>query len=76
MPNDAMKDAMILAEAAKIRDDDERSKAVRELSRGKSRKADVFAGKGSLSDKLRKRRMAVESGDIEDAQAAFNDDEG
>jgi len=75
MPNDAMKDAMILAEASKIRDDEERSKAVRELSRGKSRKADVFAGKGSLADKLRKRRIAVESGDLEGEQAVLKDDE-
>jgi hypothetical protein len=30
-----------------------------------TRKADVFAGKGSLADRLKKRRQAIESG-IED----------
>lgn len=34
----------------------------------KSRKADVFAGKDSLADKLRKRRMAIESGDASGGQ--------
>jgi len=29
------------------------------------RKADIFAGKGSLADKLRQNRNAVEAGDLE-----------
>ena len=31
-----------------------------------ARKVDIFAGKGSLADRLKKRRQAVESGTIED----------
>lgn len=37
----------------------------------KKRKADVFAGKDSLAYRLKRRRMAVESGDLEGAPGAF-----
>ena len=33
------------------------------------RKADELAGKGSLADRLRRRRMAIESGDPSGGQA-------
>lgn len=72
----ARKDAKILAEARRIRDDDERSRAARELAREKgkkTRKPDVFAGKGSLAGGLRARRQAVESEDLEGAPAAFEE---
>lgn len=66
----ARRDMETLAEAARIRDDDERRKAARRAA--KNRKADELAGKGSLAAKLRARRQAVESGDIENAQTAYN----
>lgn len=39
-----------------------------------TRKVDVLAGKGSFLDRLRKRRQAVEDGDLEGAAAAFKDE--
>lgn len=50
----ARKDAIILAEAARIRDDDGRRKAVRELSKSK-RASEIESGTVALSmPKLRK----------------------
>lgn len=63
------KDVQILAEAKRIQNDEDRSEAVRKHMRG--RKADVFAGEGSFAGKLKARREAVESGDLEGAQEVF-----
>lgn len=69
----ARRDMETLAEAARIRDDEKRRKAARKAA--KDRKADVLAGAGSLAAKLRARRKAIESGDLEGAQTAFNEGE-
>lgn len=39
-----------------------------------SRKADSFAGQGSLADKLRKRRRAIEQGDPSGGKKSGNAD--
>ena len=65
----ADKDIEILAEAKRIQNDEDRSEAVRKHMRG--RKADVFAGEGSVAGKLKARREAVEAGDLEGAQEVF-----
>ena len=63
------KDIQILAEAKRIQDDEDRSEGIRKHMRGK--KADVFAGKGSFSGKLKDRREAIEEGDPEGARDVF-----
>ena len=63
-------DVQILAEARKIQNDEDRSNAVRKHMRG-NRKADVFAGDGSFAGKLKARREAMESGDLEGAHDVF-----
>lgn len=65
----ADQDIQILAEARKIQSDEDRSEAVRKHMRG--RKADVFAEEPSFAGKLKARREAVESGDLEGAQEVF-----
>lgn len=68
------KDIEILAEAKRIRDDEERSDAVRKNvseKKKKGRKADVFAGEGSFAGKLKARREAIESGDLEGSHEVF-----
>ena len=68
------KDIKLLAEARRIQEDEDRSDAVRKHMSGKrkdGRKADVFAGEGSFAGKLKARREAVESGDLEGAQEVF-----
>ena len=67
--NPSKKDVQILAEAKRIRDDEDRAEAVRKHMRG--RKADVVAGEGSFAGKLKARREAIESGDLEGAQEVF-----
>lgn len=70
--NQVDKDIRILAEANRIREDEERSEAVRKLAREKKkREVDIFADKGSFAAKLKARRDAVESGDLEGAPEAF-----
>ena len=61
----------ILAEARRIKNDEDRAEAVRKHMRGKGRKADVFAGEGSFAGKLKARRMAMEEGDPEGARDVF-----
>lgn len=68
------KEIKLLAEARRIQEDEDRSDAVRKHMREKKkdgRKADVFAGEGSFAAKLKARREAVESGDLEGAQQVF-----
>jgi len=70
-----LKDVQVLAEAQRIRDDRDRSEAARKLARDKrKRDVDAFAGKGSFASKLKARREAVESGDLEGASVAFSED--
>lgn len=64
------KDVKVLADARRIQEDEERSDAVRKHMSGK-RKADVLAGEGSFAGKLKARREAVESGDLEGARDVF-----
>lgn len=66
------KDIQVLAEAKRILEDEDRSDTTRKHMREKGkRKADVFAGEGSLAGKLKARREAVESGDLEGANDVF-----
>lgn len=67
--NPSDEDVQILAEARKIQNDEARSEAVRKHMRG--RKADALAGEGSFAGKLKARREAVESGDLEGAGQVF-----
>jgi hypothetical protein len=64
-------DIKILAEAKRIMNDEDRSESARKHMRGKGRAADVFAGEGSFAGKLKARREAVESGDLEGAPEVF-----
>ena len=64
-------DIEILAEARRIQNDEDRSDAVRKHMRGKGRKADVLAGEGSFAGKLKARREAMESGNLEGASEVF-----
>lgn len=68
------KDIELLAEAKRIRDDEDRSNAVRDHmseKRKNGRKADIFAGEGSIAGKLKARRDLMESGDPEAASEVF-----
>lgn len=42
----------------------------------KNRKVDALAGTGSFADRLRRRRKAIEDGDLEGARAAFAGETG
>ena len=60
----------VLAEAQRILNDEDRSTSARKNMR-KGRKADVFAGEGSVAGKLKARREKMEEGDPEGARDVF-----